>query len=262
MRYLLTITALVTVLGTSASAAVQGREVEYRDGDTVMKGYIAYDDSSDGKRPGVLVVHEWWGHNEYARERARMLAGLGYTALAVDMYGDGRRAMHPEEAGKFAAAVRDNMPVTKARFRAAMDELKRHPTVDRDRIAAIGYCFGGSVVLEMALSGLDLDGVVSFHGSLPSKAPEKSGEIKARILVLNGADDPMITKDQIAQFRKVMEETGAQYDLVNYPGAKHSFTNPQVDEFGKKFNLPLAYHPEADAQSWLAMRDFLDDVFK
>ncbi|HEX5637127.1 MAG TPA: dienelactone hydrolase family protein, partial [Gammaproteobacteria bacterium] len=179
------------LLSIGTQAAIKGEEVSYKVGDTTLKGYIAYDDANTAKRPGVLVVHEWWGHNDYARKRARMLAEMGYTALAVDMYGDGKTAAHPDDAGKFAAAVNSNADERRARFVAAEDLLKKQATVKSDEIAAIGYCFGGGVVLNMAREGLDLKGVASFHGSLGTKNPAQSGKVKTRILVLNGADDPM-----------------------------------------------------------------------
>ncbi len=261
-RILMIIIVLLAFTASATLGAVKGEDVEYRIGDTVHKGYLAYDDAVKEKRPGILVVHEWWGHNEYARERARMLAGLGYTALAVDMYGEGRQAAHPEEAGKFATEVAKNLPLAKTRFLGAMELLKNHPRVDAEQIAAIGYCFGGGVVLAMARAGVDLKGVVSFHGSLATAEAARPGEVKARVLVLNGADDPMVTQEQIAEFKREMEAAGADYRFINYPGALHSFTNPKADEFGRKFNLPLAYHAEADRQSWQAMREFLAETFK
>jgi dienelactone hydrolase len=166
MKRILIAMCFVLACATTPQTVVQSQEVTYRAGDTVLKGYLAYDDSIQGRRPGILVVHEWWGHNAYARKRARMLAELGYTALAVDMYGEGKQAAHPGDAGKFASEVKQNLPLAKERFMAAMELLKQQPTVDSTHIAAIGYCFGGGIVLEMARAGLDLDGVVSFHGSL------------------------------------------------------------------------------------------------
>ncbi len=246
----------------SALAAVKGEEVQYKDGNVVMKGYLAYDDTVKGKRPGVLVVHEWWGHNDYTRQRARMLAELGYTALAVDMYGDGKTADHPDTAGKFSGEIRKNMPLMQARFNAARKRLSAHPTVDAKRIAAIGYCFGGSVVLDMARSGADLAGVVSFHGGLTTEHPAKPGKVKARVLVLNGEADPFISADSIAAFKKEMDGAKVNYKFVNYPGAKHAFTNPGATALGEKFNLPLAHNPAADNASWAEMQGFLKDVFK
>lgn len=262
MKMILVLMGIVFALTFSASAAVQEKEVEYRAGDTTLKGYFASDDSVKGKRPGVLVVHEWWGLNDYARKRARMFAELGYIALALDMYGDGKTAEHPEEAGKFAGVVSKNLPLARERFLAALDHLKRHPGVDAERIAAVGYCFGGGIVLAMARSGVDMDGVASFHGTLATDTPARPGAVKARILVLNGADDPMVPPEQVTQFKKEMDRAGADYRIVSYPGARHSFTNPRADEVGKKFNLPLAYNAGADAKSWQALQDFLKAVFR
>jgi dienelactone hydrolase len=244
-----------------AQSKIVARPVEYSAQGLVLKGYLAYDEAVQGKRPGLLVVHEWWGHNEYARTRARMLAGMGYTALAVDMYGDGKQAGHPEEAGKFAAEVSKNFEAGKARFIAAMEFLKQQPSVDPSRIAAIGYCFGGGVVLNMARQGLDLKGVASFHGSLPPVRPAQPGGIKAKILVLNGADDKMVTAEQIEAFKQEMKDAGADYQFISYPGARHSFTNPEADALAKKFNLPLAYNADADKKSWAELAQFLKKVF-
>jgi dienelactone hydrolase len=253
---------LLAFSASLAQAAVQGKEVEYRAGEATLKGYIARDDSAQGKRPAVLVVHEWWGLDEYARKRARMLAELGYTALAVDMYGGGKTAAHPDDAKKFSGELRQNLPLARERFLAALEFVRKQPAVDPERIAAIGYCFGGGVVLAMARSGADLDGVASFHGSLGTETPARPGTIRARILVLNGAADNFVTPEQIAAFNKEMAEAGAGYQFVNYPGAKHSFTNPAADDNGRKFNLPLAYSPEADRQSWQELQEFLQEIFR
>ena len=242
-------------------AAVVGKEVSYQAGDTVMKGYLAYDDAVTGKRPGILVVHEWWGHNTYARKRAEMLAELGYTAMAVDMYGDGKTADHPDNAGKFATAVRQDQDMMQARFNAARHYLNSQKTVDPELNAAIGYCFGGSVVLSMARSGADLDGVVSFHGSLGG-LPPVSDKVTAKVLVANGADDPFVGKDSIDIFKEDMEMAGVDFEFINYPGAKHSFTSPEANTFGEKFGLPLEYNAEADKASWQKMQEFLDSIYK
>lgn len=242
-------------------AKVIGHEVEYRAGDTVLKGYLARDSAVKGVRPAVLVVHEWWGHNEYARNRARMLAKLGYTALAVDMYGDGKIAKHPDDAGKFAGEVMANKALAEARFNAALEFLQAQPSVDPGRIVAIGYCFGGSVVLQMARQGADLKGVVSFHGSLATDAPAQEGAVRAKILVFNGEDDKMIPPEQVAAFKEEMTRAGVAFRYVGYPGVKHSFTNPDADKLAKKFQLPLAYDRKADRDSWAQTRKFLVDLF-
>jgi dienelactone hydrolase len=257
----LPILSLLLCLTAGAQAAVVGEPVEYREGDTLMRGYLAYDDTVKGPRPGVLVVHEWWGHNDYARSRAEQLAALGYTALAVDMYGDGKQADHPKDAGKFAGELKKNMAVATARFEAAKSLLASHSSVRSDDISAIGYCLGGGIVLEMARRGVDLDLVASFHGSLPTEHPAKKGEVKAEVLVFNGADDPFVKAEQIAAFKAEMEAAGVNYAFTNYPGAKHSFTNPGADAFGQKFELPLAYDETADRKSWQALEQALKRTY-
>jgi len=245
-----------------ATAKVQGKEVIYQGGGVNMKGYLAYDDKIKGKRPAVIVVHEWWGHNNYARKRADMLAEMGYTALAVDMYGDGKQASHPDDAGKFSAAVNDNLDTARARFEAGMKLLKSNKTVNPNKIAAIGYCFGGGIVLQMARMGEPLLGVASFHGSLGTEHPAQPGKIKAEIRVFTGADDPMAPQTLVDSFKQEMDQAGASYKVVSYPGAKHSFTNPDADEYGKKFDMPLAYNAEADKDSWAQTETFLADIFR
>jgi dienelactone hydrolase len=262
MKKAILLVLLILTTASSTLAALQTKEIDYTEGDTLMKGYLAYDDAITGQRPGILVVHEWWGHNAYARKRAEMLAGLGYTALAVDMYGEGKTAAHPEDAGKFSGEIRKNMALGTARFKAALELLQSEPTVAPDKIAAIGYCFGGAVVLEMARTGIDLDGVASFHGSLGTSNPARPGVVMARILVLNGENDPFVTPEEIEAFKKEMDAAGVNYRFISYPGAKHSFTNPDADTFGEKFTLPLAYNKEADEKSWQAMQKFFIEIFQ
>jgi dienelactone hydrolase len=256
--------SIVLVFGglAAAQAAIKEAPVEYKAGDTVLKGYLVYDDAAKERRPGVLVVHEWWGHNQQARNSARKLAEDGYVALAVDMYGGGKQADHPDNAGKFSGEVRKNLPLMKSRFEAGMQLLRKQPQVDGKRLAAIGYCFGGSVVLEMARAGEDLRGVASFHGGLATEHPAQPGKTKARVLVMNGAEDPFVPPEQITAFKKEMESAKVNYKFVNYPGAKHSFTNPDADANGAKFNLPLNYNAVADKESWLELQSFLKQIFK
>lgn len=253
----------ILIFGTTsiANAEIITKELTYSAGVTTLKGFLAYDDAIKGKRPGILVVHEWWGQNEYIHERARMLAGLGYTALALDMYGEGKQAEHPDDAGAFSKAVMSDLPVAQARFEAALDLLKKQETVDPKNIAAIGYCFGGGVVLTMARLGVDLKGVVSFHGSLGSDAKTKSGAVKAKILVCNGAADPFVTADQIDALKKEMAAANADMTFKSYADAKHAFTNPGATALGKKFNLPLAYNKAADKASWADMQKFFHQIF-
>jgi len=263
MKRMIITVCLIIFLGglLSSCKEIKGEPVEYTSGNVVLKGYLAYDPSVQGKQPGVLVVHEWWGHNEYARKRAEMLARLGYTALAVDMYGEGQQAEHPEDATKFSKEISDNMDMKIARFMAAMDFLKKQESVDPARIAAIGYCFGGAVVLDMARTGMALRGVVSFHGGLKTNNPARPGAVKAKILVCHGEEDSFTTAEQIASFKQEMSEAKADFKFITYKFAKHGFTNPESDSYAQKFNIPVGYNSAADNKSWEDMRKFLKSIF-
>lgn len=247
--------------GSDAAPQVKGEAVTYSaNGDTLI-GYLAVDTRSNEPRPGILVVHEWWGQNEYARKRADMLAALGYTAFALDMYGNGKLAEHPGDAMAFSSAVFQNFDTARARFMAALDRLRQEPTVDPTKIAVIGYCFGGGIALNMARQGLDVRGVVSFHGSLQAVSPAEPGGVRAPLLVFNGAADSFVPAEAIDAFKHEMDAAGAEYTFRNLEGAIHSFTNPGADAAGQRFNLPLAYDQAADEQSWAEMQAFFDDVF-
>jgi dienelactone hydrolase len=262
MKSLLVLCILAVVfLSPTLKAAIKTKEVAYSEGSAKMKGFLAWDDSTSGKRPGILVVHEWWGLNDYARSRARQLAELGYTALAVDMYGDGKAAEHPKEAGEFAASVMKDPQVALARFRAAMDALKSEPTVDPEKIAAIGYCMGGAIVLNATRQGIDLDAAASFHGSIGGLLPIE-GPIKAKILVCHGAADSFIPPEKVEAFKEEMKAAGADFKFVSYPGAKHGFSNPAADEAAKNFKLDIAYNAEADTESWKELQALLQAVFQ
>lgn len=241
--------------------ALNTSEIIYTSDTTKMKGFLVYDESVEGTRPGILVIHEWWGHNEYTRERARMLAEQGYTALAVDMYGEGKQAKHPDEAGKFAGMVMQNMPLAEARFDAALEKLKSHPSVNPDKIAAVGYCFGGSVALTMANAGKDLDAVAAFHSGIQLPVMP-SDSLEARILVANGAEDPMISDEAEEAFKAALDSVGADYQYISYEGATHAYTSKKADSLGKEFGLPLAYNEEADRKSWNKLLEFLENTFK
>jgi len=242
-------------------AEVKGEGIDYTANGTTLKGYLAYDDAIKGQRPGILVVHEWWGHNEYARKRARMLAELGYVALAVDMYGDGKTAAHPKQAGEFAQALLNNMETAQNRFIAALELIKKQKSVDATKIAAIGYCLGGGIVLTMARNGVDLAGVASFHGSLTTKEPAKPGKVKAKVLVFHGEADEFVTAEQVKTFQAEMKNAQVDLELVTYPGVKHSFTNPEADNLAKKFDLPLGYNEAADKDSWSKLQVFFKQIF-
>jgi len=255
------IISLLFAFSTTAHAMLVEQEIDYKAGNTTLKGFIVYDDAQKGKRPGVLVVHEWWGHNAYVRERARMLAKLGYVAFALDMYGDGKVATHPDDAKKFYNEIMQNMPLAKARFLASLKTLKNVNITDTDKIAAIGYCFGGAIVLQMAREGVNLDGVVSFHGSLSSPAPAQPGTVKAKILVAHGGTDPFIPATDITGFIDEMNKAGTDYQLEIYGEATHAFTNPNATKVGEKFGLPLKYNQQADDASWAEMQRFFARIF-
>ena len=253
--------ASALLLATPAQAAVKEEPVTYKDGATTMKGFVVYDDAKKGKRPGVIVVHEWWGITKHVRDEARKLAGQGYTAFVADMYGEAKTADNPKDAGALAGSVRKNPAVMKSRFAAAKDTLAKHRTVDAERIGATGFCFGGSVVLDMARSGMDLDGVAAFHASLPpADGPAQAGKVKAKVLVLNGDADPFIKPETIGEFKKEMESAKVDYRYVVLPGALHAFTNPEATAKGKQFNLPLAYDAEADKKAKAEAAKFFASV--
>lgn len=242
---------------------IQSQQIDYRAGGTAMQGYLAWDGARQGPRPGVLVVHEWWGNNDYVRRRADMLAELGYTALAVDMYGDGRTADTPDEAGQLMNDLLSDLAALRERFGAALGALRGHQTTDASRVAAIGYCMGGGIVLHMARYGCDLKAVASFHGSLPLgvAAEGEGGEVTARVAVYHGEDDPFVGADDVAAFRNEMRKTGADCLFVTLPGALHGFTNPQATANGEKFGIPLRYSELADRASWDHMRLVLESAF-
>ena len=244
---------------TPVQAAIQTKTVEYQDGDQVLEGYLAYDDALSIKRPGILVVHEWKGLGDHAKKSAEKLANLGYVALAVDMYGKGIRPETNEDAAKEAGKYKNDRKLMRQRIKAGLEKLKKSPNVDPEKIAAIGYCFGGTTVLELARSGADVDGVVSFHGGLSSSAPEDAKNIKSEVLVLHGADDPLVNVAEVKAFTDEMDQANVKYKFIAYPGAVHSFTNPAAGDDPSK---GVAYNREADQKSWEEMQKFLADVFK
>jgi dienelactone hydrolase len=263
MRNLMAGALFALSLNSTGYAAIQEEAVTYKDGDTVMKGFIVYDDAVKGKRPGIVVVHEWWGITKHVRDEARKFAAQGYTAIVADMYGDAKTADNPKDAGALSGAVRKNPAAMQSRFNAAKDLLSRHASVDAGKIGASGYCFGGSVVLDMARSGTDLKAVAAFHAGLGAAGPTAAaGAVKAKVLVLNGADDPFIKPDSIEAFKKEMDGAKVAYVYISYPGAVHAFTNPEATEKGKQFNLPLAYNAKADEQSKAEAAKFFSAAFK
>jgi dienelactone hydrolase len=251
--------ALIFLSLTPASAKIVTQTLDYAQDGTKLRGFLAYDDAVTGKRPGVLVVHEWWGLNDFARERALKLAGLGYVALAADMYGGGAVTQNRDEAGKLAGALLRNPDLLRARARAALQALAADPRVDPKRLAAIGFCFGGTTVLELAFSGADLAGVASFHGGLPKARPEDLKRIKAAVLVLHGADDPHVSAADITAFEQAMRQAGADWQLVLFGGAVHSFTNPAA---GNDPAAGVAYNPRAARRSWRYLQDFFQEIWR
>ena len=242
-----------------AQAALRTEVVGYKHGDAVLEGYLAYYDAIKVKRPGVIVVHEWWGLNPYVKMRAEQLAKLDYIAFAIDMYGKGVRAKDPKEVGTLSGIDRGNRPLMRARANSGLEVLRNHALVDTNRIAAIGYCFGGTTVLEMARSGAELVGVVSFHGGLSTPNPSDAKNIKGKVLVLHGADDPAVPPDQVIAFQDEMRKAGVDWQMVSYAGAVHSFTNPEA---GNDPSRDAAYNEKADKRSWEAMKQFFAEVFK
>ncbi|AVU74791.1 dienelactone hydrolase family protein [Pseudomonas sp. Fig-3] len=257
--------AVVLLAFSAAShAAIQTQEIPYTSADgTKLMGYYAYDDAVKGPRPGVVVVHEWWGLNDYSKRRARDLAGLGYSALAIDMYGDGKNTEHPKDAMAFMQAALKDGKAASARFQAGLDLLKKQPHTDPDKIAAIGYCFGGKVVLDAARQGVPLAGVVSFHGALVTNTPATPGSVKAKVLVEHGALDSMVTPDNVTAFKSEMDKAGADYTFVNLEGAKHGFSNPDADRLGhgEHGGPDIGYNKQADEKSWADMQKFFKKIF-
>lgn len=235
--------------------------VSYQLDSSTMNNFVVYDENIEGKRPAVVVIHEWWGLNDYTKMRARELAKLGYIAMAVDMYGNGRKGDNPDDAGKLATPFYLNPQLAKPIFDAALDKLKAYTQTDATKVAAIGYCFGGAQVLNLARMGEDLKGVVSFHGNLAVTAPDKN-LLKADVLVCHGAADPFVPREEVDKFKKQMDSIGAKYTFKAYEGATHAFTNPNATAMGQKFNLPIAYNAAADSASWKDMKDFFNKVFQ
>lgn len=249
---------VIGIFAADSSAKLRSGAVEYKDGDAVMEGYLVYDDSTQGKRPGVLVVHEWMGLNDYAKRRADQLAELGYIAFAADIYGKGMRPKDTTEAGQFAGKYRSDRKLLRSRVSAAFDVLKKQELTDLKKTAAIGYCFGGTTVLELARSGGDLSGVVSFHGALSTPTPEDAKNIKAKVLALHGADDPYVKAEEVAAFQEEMTNARVDWYFVSYGNAVHSFTNPDAGTDPKK---GAAYNEKADKRSWKAMKSFFKEIF-
>ncbi len=242
-----------------ADAAVTLKPVEYKDGDTILEGYVAFDPALKGKRPGVLVVHEWNGLGSYVKMRIEKLAQLGFVAFAADIYGKGVRPSNPKDAGDTAKIYKSNRPLLRKRVNLALEELKRQPGVDTKKLAAMGYCFGGTSTLELARSGADLKGFISFHGGLDSPTPQDAKNIKAPLLILHGADDPFVPSKDLDAFEKEMNDAHVNWELIKFSGAVHGFTNP---ENGTDNSKGAAYNKIADQKSWDEMKLFFAQIFQ
>ena len=251
----LLVTVSFFLAAAAARAEVKSQEIDYKQGDTALQGFLAYDDAAKGPRPGILVIHEWWGHNQHARDQALRLAKAGYVAFALDMYGKGKLATHPGDATAFMEAVMKDQAILVARFDAALEILKKQPQVNPEKIGAFGYCFGGAVALIRARAGENLRAVVTFHGNLSAGAgTAQKGKVKAKILVLTGGADPFVPKEQVDAFKKEMKDAGAKVDVVSYPGAKHSFTNPDAGKAGMD---AMVYDAGVDKKSFDAAIKFI-----
>jgi dienelactone hydrolase len=268
-KYFLLAGALIAALGGvvimsgcgRAGSGIREEVVTYKDGGTTLLGYVAYNKKITGRRPAILVVPEWWGLNDYAKMRARKLADLGYVAMAVDVFGDGRIASDPQQAMAYTKPFYQDPELAKSRVEAGMYELSKIPQADPENVAAIGYCFGGYVVLNAAKLGSPLKGVVSFHGGIGG-APVDKNQLKAKLLICQGAADSIAPLPLTEAFAHQLDSIGADYTLKVYPNATHAFSNPASTEIGKKFNLPLTYNPAADSASWQDMQEFLSSLFQ
>jgi len=253
------LSAFVILAALSGRGEIVSKPVKYKQGDTVLEGLSVYDDAVHGKRPAVLVVHQWKGLGDYEKKRAEMLARLGYNVFAVDIYGKGVRPQTPQEAGAEAGKYKNDRTLLRARVNAGLEVLAKHDLTDPKHIAAIGYCFGGMGALELARSGADIIAVVTFHGALSSPTPADAKNIKAKVLALHGADDPFVSAKEVAAFEEEMRQGGVDWQLIAYGGAVHSFTEREA---GNDNSKGAAYNERADRRSWEAMKQFFAEVFK
>ena len=248
----------LSLVAFTAQAAIKTEVVEYKDGDTVLEGFLAYDDAHAGLRPGVLVIHDWTGVQDYAKRRATMLAELGYVAFAADIYGKGVRPTDPTECAKEAGKYKGDLPLLRRRVTLGFDQLLKRQDVNAQKIAAVGYCFGGTTVLELARSGSPVAGVVSFHGGLGTTLPAAEGAVKAKVLVCHGADDPYVKPAEQAAFKEEMAKAKVKMEFISYPDAVHSFTKKEAGDDKSKGN---AYNEAADKKSWDDMKAFFKSIF-
>jgi dienelactone hydrolase len=260
MKILTTFAAALALLmtATGVSAEIRSQAITYEDGGETLTGHLYWDDSIQGKRPGVLVVHEWWGLNDYAKWRAAELAEMGYVAFAADMYGGDKVTTHPAEAQEWMSATTSNLDAWRRRALKGLEQLSAQPMTDNSRLAAIGYCFGGATVMQLAYAGADLDAVVSFHGSLPPPNGDEAKNIKGRVLVEHGNDDAFVPPARVDAFKAAMDDAGVDLTFHGHDGARHAFTNPDADSFGID---NLKYNAGADESSWQSMQDLFKKIF-
>jgi dienelactone hydrolase len=257
MRFALPAICILALTGT-ALAAIKTKSVEYKQGDTVLEGYLAWDDASTAPRPAVIVIHEWWGNNDYSHHRAEQIAGLGYVGFAIDMYGKGKVTTEVAKATEWSNQIKTDLKLGMARLQAGLDTLKAQSMVDPNKIAAIGYCFGGTCVLQIARNNMPILGVVSFHGGIGPLPGQTETSIKPKVLACHGADDPFVPQTDVMAFMDEMKKANADWQLNQYSGAIHAFSNPDVGQYHLQ---GTAYNKEADMRSWQAMKDFLKEIF-
>jgi dienelactone hydrolase len=263
MRSFLAAAFFAFAFATAANAAIKEEAVTYTDGTTTMKGFIVYDDASTAKRPGIIMVHEWWGITPHIHNEAKKYAASGYTAFIADMFGDAKTADNPKDAGALSGGVMKDPKAMESRFNAARATLAKHATVNPQMVGAVGYCFGGAVVINMARTGTDLAAVAGFHASLGLNTPAPApGTVKAKILILNGADDPFVKREQYDTLKKELDAAKANYTVIEYPGAVHAFTNPEATALGEKFKLPLKYDAKVDAEAKAEAAKLFDSTLK
>ncbi len=257
---LLSTCLLSACLQASAQAEVQTKSITYNDGDVVLEGFVAWNaDPAANARPGVLVVHQWMGLTDYEQSRCKQLAALGYVAFALDIYGQGVHPANPQEAGKLSGSYKADRELYRRRLNLGLEQLRQQPGVDTSQLVAIGYCFGGTGAIELARSGADIDGVVSFHGGLDSPSPDDGQKIKSKILILHGANDPFVPQDGIEAMRAEFDSAGVDWQMISYSGTVHSFTQPMA---GNDNSRGAAFNPLSDKRSWLAMQQFFNELFR
>ncbi len=250
---------ICSAFAATACGNIRTQVIEYRDGPTVLEGFVAYDDATEELRPAVLIAPEWWGLTDYPKHRAEQLARMGYVAFAIDMYGKGEATDDPAQASKWVTPFYSDRKLCRQRAQAGLDTLMAQKYVDKSRVAAIGYCFGGMVALELARSGAPLAGVITFHGDVRRAGDEGPDDIKAKILVCHGGDDPLVPMKAVWEFQDEMNQAKADYQINIYSGAKHAFTNPAADSHHID---GIAYNEQADKRSWMALNDFFAEIFR